>query len=399
MDQARVSHTYLVYLPYDYEPGQKRPLMLFLSGKGENGVDGYWTIHNNFGLEIWEMKRHFPFICAIPQCPSETGWTGANLERALDFADEVAERYGTDEDRFYITGVSQGGQGVWNAIDQVPERFAAAVPLCGMPHVNAKKLVESGLPIWNFYNKGDKEELVEANRRTRLALLEAGGSPVVTEYNAAGHNCWDRAYRSKAMYEWLLSNQRDADRSDATKFQLIAPEEIVKHWLSTNQKKWVASDQGVSSPADTGSSTSEFLVSDVAYKDLDLHVDARFGPDCTSCRLALLGSSDATDAESRQGIEIVLCCAEGGMGGVRSLDNGKWLTRLAPFAQRQLQADYSNDIRLALHDDQLTVHINGCKAFDVSLPNKYEQQSHEYFPAYIACHDLNLQYLRLCAGN
>ena len=55
-DKQGNEHTYLVFVPYDYEPGQKRPLILFLNGKGENGNDGYWTIHNNFGVEIWEMN-------------------------------------------------------------------------------------------------------------------------------------------------------------------------------------------------------------------------------------------------------------------------------------------------------------------------------------------------------
>lgn len=387
-------HTYLVFVPYDYEPTQKRPLILFLNGKGENGVDGYWTIHNNFGVELWEMKRRFPFICAIPQCPDEAGWSKSNLQRALDFADEVALKYGTDADRFYITGISQGGQGVWNAISQSPERFAAAAPLCGIPNISAKTLAESKLPIWNFYNDGDSSELVEANQQMRLDLLEAGSSPLFTQYKADGHNCWDRAYRSKALYEWLLANQRDSTRRQQSTFRLISPEEIVEHWRSTEQGRWLITDEGITASPDSDSSRNELLVSDRAYENFDWHVDAKFGTTCSRCRLVLMTQAKDNNTKPSQTIEVVLPLAANGIGGVR-LMGGEWLAYLDPLAQRQLQTSYSNDIRVSLRSGKLSIHINGCLAVDAVPLDKIQQQNTKYFPSFVAQPNLKWQYCRL----
>ena len=75
VDPQGEEHHYLVFVPYDYQRGQKRPLLLFLNGMGENGTDGVSAVSNNFGIQVWEMKRHFPFVAAIPQCRPGAGWT------------------------------------------------------------------------------------------------------------------------------------------------------------------------------------------------------------------------------------------------------------------------------------------------------------------------------------
>lgn len=390
-DKDGSNYTYLTFVPYDYEPGQKRPLLLFLNGRGENGVDGYWTIHNNFGIELWEMKRHFPFICAIPQCPDDKGWSGQNLQRAFDFADEVAKTYGTDEDRVYITGVSQGGQGVWNAISQSPERFAAAVPLCGSPSIDIEAVAKSGIPIWNQYNEQDAPTLVESNRQVRLKLMEAGASPIYTEYQASGHNCWDRAYRSAPVYQWMLEQQRGNDRESGAAFELFSAEDIVANWVSPKGSSWRVAENRVV-PPDDDSNKLEMLVSDNGYRHFELHLDAYLGAESKGCRIGI--TNEAPESNSTPTLEIVIPFTEQGVGGIRTSD-GRWIASLDPLAQRQLLSEYGNDLRMHWRDEHIKLCINGCTAFNVPIPAELLKGESEIRPILLADHDVSWQHIRL----
>ena len=87
-----------------------------------------------------------------PQCPSQSktepfGWAGATPEHMrLITGPEVAEpeklameivvnavekEFNVDKNRIYVAGVSMGGYGVWDLITRYPDKFAAAIPICG----------------------------------------------------------------------------------------------------------------------------------------------------------------------------------------------------------------------------------------------------------------------------
>ncbi len=40
------------------------------------------------------------------------------------------------------------------------------------------------------------------------ALKAAGGDPKFTEYPGVGHNCWDKAYATPELYDWLLKQHK-----------------------------------------------------------------------------------------------------------------------------------------------------------------------------------------------
>ncbi|UUO04988.1 alpha/beta hydrolase-fold protein [Blastopirellula sp. J2-11] len=394
IDKFEHERTFLVYVPPGHQSVERLPLLLFLNGRGENGFDGYWTIENNFGLQIWENKQSFPFVCAIPQCAENKNFNGEQLEVALDFADYVAKEYGTDPDRFYITGVSQGGDGVWHAISKYPERFAAAVPLCGKPRVDAEKLAGSGLPIWNLYNQGDSASLVKMNEETRQQLLEAGASPNFTQYKQGGHDCWNLGFRSVGMWNWLTKQSRTPDRAKNGLFQLLSPQQALDAWTASPDSAWIASEDGslVASSAVGDADHFAMLVSDLAYGPFDFHVDAIFGETASLCRIVLVESDG--DSVSPSGLEIVLPLSEAGIGGVRRL-NGEWIAALNPEAQRQLQADHANDIRIAGQGKHLELRINGWLAMEMPLLDSENGQARELRPAIVSDEGVSWKNLRV----
>ena len=46
------------------------------------------------------------------------------------------------------------------------------------------------------------------SRRMDAALKQAGGDARYTEFPDAGHNAWDAAYATPALWDWLFAQHR-----------------------------------------------------------------------------------------------------------------------------------------------------------------------------------------------
>ena len=112
-----------------------------------------------------------------------------------------------DPDRLYITGLSMGGFGTWDAIQRYPELFAAAVPICGGGDVSkADRLTK--IPLWVFHGAEDKLVNPKWSRDMVEAIKKAGGSPKYTEYPDVGHQSWVNAYRDPELFAWLFGQKK-----------------------------------------------------------------------------------------------------------------------------------------------------------------------------------------------
>lgn len=197
--------TAAVALPegYDADPDRAWPLLLFLHGAGERGDDlARVGIHGP--LKERRAGRDIPMVIVAPQVPEGERWTVGRVAAALDAA---LGQYRIDPDRVYITGLSMGGFGTWEAIARMPERFAAAVPVCGgglWLGIGAAR----GVPVWAFHGAMDPVVPVEASVSMVRALREAGGDVRFTVYPDAGHDAWSETYADPALYDWLLSHRR-----------------------------------------------------------------------------------------------------------------------------------------------------------------------------------------------
>ncbi|MBN1853552.1 MAG: DUF1080 domain-containing protein [Pirellulales bacterium] len=368
VDPEDRTHNYLVFVPYDYEPGQKRPLLLFLNGFGENGTDGWKAISNNLGFEIGEMRRTFPFVVAIPHCEPGKSWIGGEDKKALAIMDRVAEEYGTDPDRACLLGISSGGGGAWHIASEHPERFAAVIPLCGVPTVDAEKLAH--LPIWNIYNAKDEASLVETNRKFYRQLLEAGASPIVTEFRDAGHNCWIAGLRLPSLYDWMLDQSRAKNRKQTQRFRLLAAKDLVAKWSTVGPAQLAVLADETLGVERQEEQRPAYLISDVAYPTCEFHVEVWLPDRAQSCELALVDSDQDVSGDGPiDGYTLQLPFPEHGSGGLSHSTDG-WVATLDPAAQRQLRTDYWNDVRLHFGGERVLVRVNGWKAIDVRAPLK-----------------------------
>jgi predicted peptidase len=204
---------YALFVPHDYSPERPVPVILFLHGGGEAGTDGQKQTEVGLGPAVRARAATFPFLVVFPQAqervPATFGtWLPGQPDgdRALAILDEVQEEYSTDRKRVYLTGISVGGFGTWQLAAAYPDRWAAIVPVCAIgPRTKVDALKR--IPCWCFHDDADGNVPVDHSRDMVNLLKEAGGEPRYTEYPGVGHDCWDKAYATDELYEWLLKQQ------------------------------------------------------------------------------------------------------------------------------------------------------------------------------------------------
>lgn len=199
---------YVVYMPRDYEPSRKYPVILFLHGAGERGHDGLRQTQVGIGAAIRSSPERFPCIVVMPQCPADKWWRGEELEAAYQCLQQTMKEFSCDPQRVYLTGLSMGGFGSWELAAKYPDTFAAVIPICGRGNpADAEKL--KTMPIWVFHGEADSVVPPSFSREMVEALKKAGSTLVrYTELPGTGHNSWDAAYNSAAVIRWLLEQRR-----------------------------------------------------------------------------------------------------------------------------------------------------------------------------------------------
>lgn len=192
---------------YDADTDRRWPLLIFLHGAGERGDDlDRVGIHGP--LKERREGRDLPFVIVAPQVPEGGRWTVGRVAAAMD---DAITQYRIDPDRVYVTGLSMGGYGTWEAIERMPERIAAAVPICGGGNpigIGDARTV----PVWNFHGAMDPVVPISESVRMVGRLRDAGGDVRFTVYPDAGHDAWSETYANPEVYEWLLSH-RLSDRN------------------------------------------------------------------------------------------------------------------------------------------------------------------------------------------
>lgn len=225
---AKREFRYRLLKPDAIAPGTKYPVVLFLHGAGERGDDNLRQLKY---LPAWlaesAARAAYPCFLIAPQCRENERWVdvawgdpqsspqppepGVDLAAALAALDAVLAREPGDPDRLYLTGLSMGGYGTWDLAARMPERFAAAVPICGGGDERTAARLAT-LPLWAFHGDADKAVPVERSRTMIAAVKAAGGMPRYTELPGVGHDSWTPAYRDPKLLDWLFSQRRSPPR-------------------------------------------------------------------------------------------------------------------------------------------------------------------------------------------
>jgi len=219
---------YRLLTPKTPNSGASYPLVLFFHGSGERGDDNQKQLRN--GVERFVVpvsQTRYPCFVLAPQCPTDlnnrpTMWTGereqvhllklapepaAPFGTALELVTAIQRKFPVDVDRIYVTGISMGGFATWEALIRYPEKFAAAIPVCGGGDASHADRIRN-IPVWAFHGADDPTVPVRCSRSMVEMIEKAGGRPRYTEYPGVGHNSWDRAYAEPELLVWLFSQNR-----------------------------------------------------------------------------------------------------------------------------------------------------------------------------------------------
>lgn len=202
---------YSLYIPSS-KPEAPLPIVLCLHGAGGN------TAAANV-LAAPEQQQKHPCIIMAPACDGrKTRWVPFEfrgqdarpvMPELMEALAAVIAETKADPTRIYVTGQSMGGVGTWGLLASHADKFAAAVPVCGIwrPE-DAPKM--KGVSIWAFHGAEDASVPVSGSRDMIAALKNAGvqPEPKYTEYPGVGHGSWEQTYAKQELWDWMFAQRK-----------------------------------------------------------------------------------------------------------------------------------------------------------------------------------------------
>lgn len=234
---SAAAYGYYVYLPGGYSSTTAEyPVLIFLHGQGQRG-DGTSTLNKVLDLGIPKLIKDgnwhptHPMIVVSPQYPTDgpgnvNNWGGGTSSRIKGFIEHVMATYRVNPKRIYLTGLSHGGNGVFDYLAQQVDTnnyLAAAAPVAcwGASSVDESRHT----PIWVFVGANDgqnattsKNFVMNYNAQTPAPTYRAK----LTVYPGAGHDVWTRTYGlsglntgdpmydvyDTSLFDWMLQYKR-----------------------------------------------------------------------------------------------------------------------------------------------------------------------------------------------
>lgn len=202
------------------------PVVVLLHGSGECGQDNAKQLPAFDPLYKTALidDKLPPALYLVPQCTQTNPWVrtiafeetyrlprypAPALRIVKEHLDTLIEKGVADPDRIYISGLSLGGFGTWDAIQRWPDFFAAAIPICGGGSIQEAPIQNaSTTSIWIVHGEKDPTVNVECARRMIRALSAIDATPRYTEYPGAGHAIWGRVYNDSNIIKWMFEQRR-----------------------------------------------------------------------------------------------------------------------------------------------------------------------------------------------
>lgn len=152
----------------------------------------------------------FPGFVLFPQ--NMNGWNGDAVQDAIRIIRLLVKKYNIDEDRIYITGLSNGAHGTFEALKRAPWMFASTIVMSPIDdgfitNVNMESAV-AGIPMWVFQGAMDDNPYPRETQSFIKEFRDAGAVIRYTEYPNLGHTTWNTAFKEPEYFSWLLSHTK-----------------------------------------------------------------------------------------------------------------------------------------------------------------------------------------------
>ena len=198
---------YDLFVPSPNDTTRKYPLIIYFHGYND-------TVKKFFNWYDSSVQSVNPCFVLAPKCPPSDaeGWGNSFLDifstrisLAFEVMDSLIKSSNIDTNRLYIYGTSMGGFGTFEALYKYPEKFAAAMVLCGggSPSTAAEVMKT---PLWIFHGGEDNEVPIAQSLNLYNQMIALGATKVrFTEYPTASHDMWDYAPKEPAWPDWIFN--------------------------------------------------------------------------------------------------------------------------------------------------------------------------------------------------
>jgi hypothetical protein len=139
---STIRQGYAIYLPPDYDPSRRYPLLVMLHGGSSNGNLFLGVVLGNnmdwltYDQHLWDeyTPRWSPdWIVVAPDGFGQVLWRWMGEADILAVVDDVQRHYAVDEDRVVLGGLSNGGLGAYAVGMRHAWRFSMVTAIAGAP--------------------------------------------------------------------------------------------------------------------------------------------------------------------------------------------------------------------------------------------------------------------------
>lgn len=199
--EIHTPYTYKFLLHKPENTKEKKPLIIFLVGDGEKGIDVERVkIHGPFKY----LKTHsIDAYVLAPQCPENESFNSEMLYRLIL---KIQKENNIDANRIYVTGISSGGWATWNLALTYPKLFAAIIPFSGFVDlIQMDDICKiKTIPIQIFHGLLDDVVNVDYAISVYKSLKACNTNVKLTIFDDAGHDSWTRVYDNPDIYNWMF---------------------------------------------------------------------------------------------------------------------------------------------------------------------------------------------------
>lgn len=250
---------YNLYVPENYDPQKRYPLVLFLHDAGATNTNTRNTLFQGNGATSWaspEVQAEYPTFVLAPQFDhvivNEKLDEPAVLEPTIDLIKSLQTEYAIDENRLYVTGQSTGAMlGIAMNI-KYPNFFAASYLVAGQwaaektaPMARNKVMMlvsENDQKAFNGQN-AISEALALHGAQVQKALLSNGSAEAAQIEQEVQHllartgNVYSITVKSKTLPEQVRDPNGDLQNSGHSGVWKIAYNiNAVRDWLLAQTK-------------------------------------------------------------------------------------------------------------------------------------------------------------------
>ena len=195
-------YEYSVKPPIGYNDSNEYPIFIFLHGGTTIDLFFYNFLTNNF-----HMPQNDSYIIVRPE-KLEMDW---DPKKVLDVLEDVKSQMNINDDRVYLTGLSMGGRGTFIVAAELPNYFAAIMPLS--PHHTPYSYVPLAedvdhLPIWLSHGDSDSVSSYDMAADMAQELQRLGAEIEFHTVIDGEHQGWFSIYSDPVAMEWMLSHVR-----------------------------------------------------------------------------------------------------------------------------------------------------------------------------------------------